>query len=176
MFSYNLLCLFHIAHTALCLLSGQLRKDGETVMRTQLFGPAIATTIVFFAQINSPAMAQAGSTGGTIGKQDKSVSGGEEEVGPKTRAHKSASRVVADKPKSSGCGGAVGTYKWYGGSTTTINANGTTTNYANRGNWTCANGQITINWISGHVDRLTPVSGGYSVVDNVVGQFSAVRM
>jgi hypothetical protein len=145
-------------------------------MRTQLFGLAIATTIVFFAQINSPAMAQAGSTGGTIGKQDKSISGSEEHVGTKSKPRKSVSPVVADKPKSAGCGGAVGTYKWYMGGTTIISANGTTTNAWNRGNWTCANGQITIDWVSGHVDHLTPAPGGYSVVDNVVGQFSAVRM
>ena len=145
-------------------------------MRMQLFGLAIATTIVFFAQINSPAMAQAGSTGGTIGKQDKTLSGSEEQAEPKSKPRKSVSRVVANKPKSSSCGGAAGTYKWYMGTTTIIRANGTATNLANSGNWTCANGRITIAWVSGHVDHLTPAPGGYSVLDNLAGQFSAVRM
>lgn len=145
-------------------------------MRTLFSIFAVVASICWFAQVCPPAVAQAGNTGGTIGKQDKSVSGSEEQLGPKSRTHKSASQAVADKPKSSGCAGAAGTYKWYSGTTTIINANGTATNLWNRGNWTCANGQITIDWVSGHVDHLTPAPGGYSVVDNVVGQFSAVRM
>jgi hypothetical protein len=47
-------------------------------MRTQLFVLAITTVFYCFAQVDTPAMAQAGSTGGTVGKQDKSISGSEE--------------------------------------------------------------------------------------------------
>jgi hypothetical protein len=39
-------------------------------MKTELLVLAIATPIYCFAQVNPPAMAQAGSTGGTVGKQD----------------------------------------------------------------------------------------------------------
>jgi hypothetical protein len=53
-------------------------------MRTQLLALAIATPIFCFVQINPPALAQAGSTGGTVGKQDKSVSGTVEPSEPKS--------------------------------------------------------------------------------------------
>jgi len=147
-------------------------------MKAHLFVLAIATPIFCFAQINPPAMAQAGSTGGTVGKQDKSVSGSEEPAKPKTRSHKLASAPAEGKSQSSGCGKAVGAYKWALGTTTVIKANGTTTNSSgNQGSWTCANGQVTIIWTSGgFVDRLTPTPSGFSVVDNIAGQFDAVRM
>ena len=54
-------------------------------MKTQLFVLAVASLIYCFAQVNPPAMAQAGSTGGTVGKQDKSVSGSEEPAEPKSQ-------------------------------------------------------------------------------------------
>ena len=65
-------------------------------MRAQLLVLAIATPIYCFAQATPPAMAQAGSTGGTVGKQDKSVSGSEEPAEPKSR-----SRHVVSPPKGS---------------------------------------------------------------------------
>jgi hypothetical protein len=46
---------------------------------------AVALGIAFPAAGGSVAFAQAGSTGGTIGKQDKSVSGGEEQREPGSR-------------------------------------------------------------------------------------------
>jgi hypothetical protein len=150
----------------------------RALMRIQPFVLAIATLIYFFAQANLPAMAQAGSTGGTVGKQDKSVSGSEEPARPKSRSHKSISASVEARSKSSGCGNVVGAYKWALGTTTVFKADGTTANSSgNQGNWTCANGRVTIIWNSGgFVDRLTPTSNGYSVVDNIAGQFDAPRM
>jgi len=123
-------------------------------------------------------MAQAGSTGGTVGKQDKSVSGSEEPTKPKLHSHKLASTPAEGKSKSSGCGNVVGAYKWALGTTTVFKADGTTANSSgNQGNWTCANGQVTIIWNSGgFVDHLTPTPSGFSVVDNIAGQFDAVRM
>jgi hypothetical protein len=115
------------------------------MMRTYLFMLAIATPIYFFAQDNPSALAQAGSTGGTVGKQDKSASGGEEPTKSKTRPHKLASAPAEAKSKSSGCGNVAGTYKWLIGSTTVIKSDGATTNSNGpQGNWTCANDQVTI--------------------------------
>ncbi|MGA8612432.1 MAG: hypothetical protein WB760_12045 [Xanthobacteraceae bacterium] len=146
-------------------------------MRTQLFVLAIATPIYCFAQVNPPAMAQAGSTGGTVGKQDKSVSGSEEPAKAKSQPHKLASRSAADKSKSSGCGNVVGTYKWLLGTTTVIKADGTTTvSSGPQGKWTCASGQVTIVWNNGATDHLTPTPGGFSAVNNFGIQFDAVRM
>jgi len=143
-------------------------------MRARLLVLAIATPVYCFAQATSPAMAQAGSTGGTVGKQDKSVSGGEEQAEPKSRPHKSP--VVADKPKSSGCGNVVGAYKWPVG-ITTIKSGGVATGIPGvQGTWTCANGEVTIVWNNGYTDHLTPIPGGFSAVNNVGMQFTAPRM
>ena len=132
--------------------------------------------VILASVFTGTALAQAGSTGGTVGKQDKSVSGGDEPAASKSQTlHKSASAPAEAKSKSAGCGNAVGAYTWAVG-TTVINADGTATNGVNQGKWTCASGQVTITWISGHVDHLTPTAGGYSVMDNMVGQFNAVRM
>ena len=60
------------------MLSGKLDKTLDVVMKTRLFVLAIAVPIYCFAQLNSPAMAQAGSTGGTLGNTDKSISGNRE--------------------------------------------------------------------------------------------------
>jgi hypothetical protein len=148
------------------------------VMRIQLFMLAIATPIYFFAQANLPAMAQAGSTGGTVGKQDKSVSGSEEPVTPKTRSHKAASPPTEAKSKSSGCGKVAGTYKWLLGTINVMKADGTTTlSNGPQGTWTCSNGQVTIVWNNGATDRLTPTSSGFSVININSGvQYDGVRM
>jgi hypothetical protein len=147
-------------------------------MRAQLLVLAIATPIYCLALTNYPAMAQAASTGGTVGKQDKSASGGEEQVQPKSRLHKGTSRPAADKSKSSGCGNMVGTYKWILGTTTVVKADGTTTHSTGpHGTWTCANGQLTIVWNNGHLDHLTPTATGVSVLTTNTGiQFDAPRM
>jgi hypothetical protein len=147
-------------------------------MRAQLLVLAIATPIYFFAQANAPAVAQAGSMGGTVGKQDKSASGGEEPAAPKSRSHKLASPPTAEKSKSSGCGNIVGTYKWILGTTTVIKADGTTAHSTGpQGTWTCASGQVTIVWNNGYIDHLTPTPTGVSVLTTNTGiQFDAPRM
>jgi len=71
-------------------------------MRKQLFVFAIAALMCWFAQVIPPAMAQAGSVGGTIGNRDKSASGGEEQPAhgasqPKHRS-KSSSRGPRKRP------------------------------------------------------------------------------
>jgi hypothetical protein len=148
------------------------------VMRIQLFVLAIATSICFFAQANPPALAQAGSTGGTVGKQDKSVSGSEEPITPKTRSHRAASPPAEAKSKSSGCGQVAGTYKWLLGTINVMKADGTTTlSNGPQGTWTCSNGQVTIVWNNGATDRLTPTSSGFSVINvNSGAQYDGVRM
>jgi hypothetical protein len=145
-------------------------------MRAQLSVLAIAPPIFFFVHANPPALAQAGSTGGTVGKQDKSASGGEELAAPKSLAHKSASAPAAGKPKSSGCGNVAAAYKWPGGMVV-VKADGTTTHSLGfDGKWTCANGQVTIVWTNGYIDHFTPTAGGFSAVNNFGTQFEAVRM
>src|ERR1700683_1784986 len=111
-------------------------------MRAQLSVLAIAPPIFFFVHANPPALAQAGSTGGTVGKQDKSASGGEELAAPKSLAHKSASAPAECNPKASGCGSVAAANKWPGGKEV-VKAVGTPTlSLRFNGMWTCANGQV----------------------------------
>jgi hypothetical protein len=100
------------------------------VMRTQLFVLAVAIPIYCFAQANPPAMAQAGSTGGTVGKQDKGASGGEEPAEPKSQSQRSQRHAVAAPRESSEAScklGAVwsGEVAGVGSSVWTISSDGT---------------------------------------------------
>ena len=75
----------------------------------------------------SSALAQAGSTGGTIGKQDKSISGDRPEL-DRPHAAPPAKRSIANPRGKSdaSCGKIVGTWTWYLGVTATIfEGNGT---------------------------------------------------
>jgi hypothetical protein len=99
-------------------------------MRIELFVLAIATPIFFVAQVNPPAMAQAGSTGGTVGKQDKDASGGEEPAEPKSQSQRSQRHAVAAPRESSEAScklGAVwsGEVAGVGSSVWTISSDGT---------------------------------------------------
>jgi hypothetical protein len=71
-------------------------------------------TVTVSAPFAGTAFAQAGSTGGTLGNTDKSISGErrEEPAVPKSHSHKVASAPAEAKSKSSGCGNVVGTYQW----------------------------------------------------------------
>jgi hypothetical protein len=141
-------------------------------MRALLFVAVTAAACVPFA---STAFSQAGSTGGTLGNTDKSISGDrrEEPAAPKSQTHRSASAPAA---KSSGCGSVVGAYKWPVGITTIKNGGVATGIPGVQGTWTCANGEVTIVWNNGYTDHLTPIPGGFSAVNNVGMQFTAPRM
>ena len=61
--------------------------------------------------VDAPAFAQAGSTGGTIGKMNKSVSGGGEEASPEPRAKSHGTHRASVGPRSEGrSGSADGTW------------------------------------------------------------------
>ncbi len=61
--------------------------------------------------VDAPAFAQAGSTGGTIGKMNKSVSGGGEEASPEPRAKSHGTYRASVGPRSEGrSGSADGTW------------------------------------------------------------------
>jgi len=62
-------------------------------MRTQLLVLAIAMPVYCVAQPYLPAMAQAGSTGGTLGNSDKSISG-DREGPPNTHSRASKSTAI----------------------------------------------------------------------------------
>jgi hypothetical protein len=95
---------------------------------------------------SSSAWSQAGSTGGTIGKQDKSLSGGDEESAP--RPNTRAAKPAPAKARPSGdtdCHRIVGTWKSdYNGVVLVFAQDGTAvTNGGTEGpnfTWTCSGG------------------------------------
>ncbi len=90
--------------------------------------------------------AQAGSTGGTLGKTDKSASGGEEP----SRSRNPSRRAVATKQAGSDCNSLAGTWEWKWGDQTgmaTFHRNGTGTNSnGDQSTWTCTGRTVVMHW------------------------------
>jgi hypothetical protein len=108
------------------------------------------------AATSKASFAQAGSTGGTIGKQDKSLSGGEDTPSPRrdTRPAKPASPAASLSPlreKETRCMAIVGTWTWYLGITETVfNQNGSMRNSNGvTGTWTCPRAPGSATWSNG---------------------------
>lgn len=158
----------------------------------QKMSPAIVAVGVLFtaaaassgnlAEINEPMVfAQAGSTGGTIGKQDKSGSGGE--IRLPTRAHRAplprkhhvsvrewraprARKHHVSEARGSHCGKIVGTWLLApGGFVAKFDQNGGghyTILLGHTLNWTCANGKVISTGDDGVVSRITISHDGNS--------------
>lgn len=116
----------------------------------------IRSAIVLLASV-SIAFAQAGSTGGTIGKQGKSVSGGDDKPAAPHMAPtgKRASAIAATAPGTSprvGCPNIVGVWNsWasglFGKSDATFNSDGTSIHRSGiAGKWWCESGQLRMSW------------------------------
>jgi len=101
--------------------------------------------------------AQAGSTGGTIGKQGKSISGGEE-AEPQSRPKRETPvrhPVTAEKSTGSSCRSIVGTWSWVVGTETVFNENGSARNSSGlTAKWVCANGIVIATWSHGVTNRI----------------------
>ncbi|MGA8614182.1 MAG: hypothetical protein WB760_21400 [Xanthobacteraceae bacterium] len=154
-------------------------------MKTQLFVLTIASLIYCFAQVYPPAMAQAGSTGGTVGKQDKSASGGNSpDSVPATRKQKPHQSVVnsqddsSAKKANSSCGRIVGTWKWGAGFLVVIKRDGTAHHdFAGNGTWKCDDGQYVFVWSNGITDHISVSTDGDSIAgnNNIGMTFSGTR-
>jgi hypothetical protein len=124
---------------------------------------------------DTASFAQAGSTGGTIGKTDKSVSGGEEPQGDKKAGRGAA---AATKQAGNGCSRVAGRWQWKwlnNIDSVTLNANGTGTGRNGMpSTWTCTDRTVIIDWksstntlvISSNGNKLIGTSsfGGIAVV------------
>ena len=138
-----------------------------------MFAAGFAAVVSFGA---SPAFAQGGAVGGTIGKTNKAVQGdvpGAKRVPPAERR-----RVHAKQPQEPGhaktgnCGNLAGTWTavgwWngvYGRGDVTLNADGTARHVSGiKGHWTCANKKFAINW-TGWASGSGTLAGN-SVVDS----------
>ena len=113
------------------------------------------------------AFAQADSTGGTIGKTDKSVSGGEQRDSARSRATSS----------EKGCQYVIGTWKHQSGGNWTFSADGLMRlDNADGGKWTCEpGGVVRLTWTRGHAlfvgttDRIAVADRTHITTTNVYG-------
>ena len=131
-------------------------------MKHLVFG-AIVVWLAFSVGENA-ALAQAGATGGVVGKQNKDASGesgaspegptprGERKPAPRDsgserRARSKAPAQAAEPPKmkAAGCARAVGTWFWVT-EVVTIKPNGSITAKGGPGNWTCVDGLLHVFW------------------------------
>ena len=132
-----------------------LRIQGASMRRGAFVGIALLALPYFaFADVTA-ALAQAGSAGGTIGKQDKSVSGGDDH----TVHHNSQSirRSTSAPSESESCGSIRGSWRWVGVITTEVIFNSDHSiddTSSHHGSWTCSGGLVVISWTNGYVDHL----------------------
>lgn len=111
----------------------------------------------------SSALAQAGSTGGTIGKQDKSVSGDSPAVESAPAAKPRPRRSANDAParaNGESCGRISGTWQWWNGGETVFRMDGTASHTSGQtATWTCSDGNYVVSWSTG-IDKLRISSDG----------------
>src|ERR1700722_2480284 len=117
---------------------------------------------VFWTSAIAVAQVQPGSTGGTVGKQDKSVSGGNtpQESRPSTRKQEPYSSVA----KNSSCGRIAGTWQW-GGYTVVVKQDGSAHNSFGNvdGTWTCKDREYVFVFAGAFINRVTLSTNGNSV-------------
>jgi hypothetical protein len=99
----------------------------------------------------TPSFAQAGSTGGTLGQTDKSVSGGDEPGRDRGANRKRASaKQTGHQQAGNECDRVVGVWQWRWlneTSVVTLNANGTGSSaHGFKSTWTCSNRTAVIRW------------------------------
>jgi hypothetical protein len=122
----------------------------------RLLASAVIASAISFAGA-STAAAQAGSTGGTIGKQEKSLSGSEEtEVSRPAKnqgqeRNKRAPAAASGRNPETSCRSIVGVWtSWasgiYGRNDTKINADGTIAHPSSKGTWSCSAGEYVHVW------------------------------
>jgi hypothetical protein len=133
------------------------------------FALLLALSHLVFANTSSVS-AQAGSIGGTVGKQDKSISGDEEADRPRAAPH--LKRPASRAPEASSghsCRKIVGTWSWYLGVSDSAFYNDGTARHSTSGatgKWTCAGGTVNVVWsYEGTVrtDRITLSQDGNSI-------------
>jgi hypothetical protein len=127
--------------------------------------------IFLTATFSAPCVAQVqpGSVGGTIGKQDKSISGGEETDRPRAAPHPKRAAANSHETSSGGsCSRIVGTWSWgYGLSEMVFGQNGTVRQNVsgkkvNNGTWTCSGTVVTSVFATGDRDRIVLSNDGNS--------------
>ncbi len=112
------------------------------------------------------ALAEAGSIGGHLGKQDKSISGSQGADTPRTAAHP---KPTAANSSGHSCSRIVGRWSWYLGLSDSIfRKDGTAVHSTSgaTGKWTCAGNAVDVTWsYDGTVrtDHITLLPDGNSI-------------
>jgi hypothetical protein len=161
-----------------------LQLMGRPMHRTASF---IFVVSVILAPAAAVAQVQPGGTGGTVGKHDKSISGGAapDEPGHSAREHKPHRPVAKPSDKAiretrgSACGSIAGTWKWALGQTSVIKSNGSATNSNGAtATWTCKEGQYIFVWSNGFTDHASRSTdrNHMDVVNNIGFKFSVARL
>lgn len=108
----------------------------------------LALSHLAFANVSST-LAQAGSIGGTVGKQEKSISGREETDRPRVAPHPKRPTSKAQETSSDhSCGWIVGRWSWYRGNESVFYGDGSARHSPSgaAGKWTCAGDTISVVW------------------------------
>jgi hypothetical protein len=122
---------------------------------TKLIVLAAVICFAALAGAHQTALAQAGSTGGTLGKTDKSASGGRQ-----TTPQASSGRPLSP------CRSAVGTWAFSNGVSVVIKAgDAATASNGGVGKWSCDGGMVTIDWGT-HTDHYAISSAGNRMSGN----------
>lgn len=105
--------------------------------------------------VNTEALAQAGSTGGTIGKTDKSESGSDRTPSTRPAAQPRKQDGSARNVAASSCSKMPGSWSWFNGATVVIKPDGTASGGPHTAKWSCTNGAVVMRWSHGYTDRLS---------------------
>jgi hypothetical protein len=147
---------------------------------------AVACTALCIAA-STPTFAQ-GQMGGTIGKQDKAVSGQDEAPGPRRKTAPKAKASAPAEPRSTGVGRSLsGVWSWTGQcakydkpytGTLTVNQSGNTFTATHGGTNMWDGGTISNGRISGNRVSFVRTYGGYTDYLNLAlsGSGGALRM
>jgi hypothetical protein len=153
-----------------------------TGKRTNNLAHLIVLVCVTFAAgtIVRSAFAQAGSAGGSVGQQDKSVSGSEDQESAQKKLPRPTPKhsPVKSTNTASRCSIFAGSYSYPFKTVTVFKSDGTASNSSGlKASWTCANGTVTVKWNTGYVDTLIPSGGSsFSATNDHGWVWSATRM
>jgi hypothetical protein len=117
-----------------------------------------------------------GSTGGTLGKTDQSLSGGQPKPGAALEPKKT--KAAAPEAQKAGCGRIAGSWLWSNGLSVAISASSTATaTNGDKATLTCSGGLYVFKWQAfGNEARMTLSADGKRLSGSgVVGPESAVR-
>jgi hypothetical protein len=145
---------------------GQRQLRLGSLKEMTMMGRRVLQVSLALAMFSVPCFAQVqpGSAGGSVGKIDKSVSGGEEpQTPPPARAAPKPSNATPAKhaEESGGCGRIAGTWTWSNNLDVVVKSN-RTADATNGGHavLTCDSGMYVFNWNSGNATRMTLAADG----------------